>query len=109
MGDIIHPLVHHEMYTIGFTAYQGTYGYGKNGGKGKSVEKESVKSLSCQRARQKYDAPFVLLSYMNDESEYWSNGAIIRFLDYATNTAAPHRSAVMDAVVYIKTVTPIIC
>ena len=109
MGDIIHSLVHHEMYTIGFTAYQGTYGYGKNGGKGKSVEKESVKSLSCQRARQKYDAPFVLLSYMNDESEYWSNGAIIRFLDYATKTAAPHRSAVMDAVVYIKTVTPIIC
>lgn len=106
-GGILHPMFHNEIYTIGFTAHEGTYGYVKKGGKGKSVKKASSKSLSYQLVNQKYDAAFVPLKNISANSQYWSNGAIIRFLDYKTDTAAPDWSAVMDAVVYIKTMTPI--
>jgi erythromycin esterase len=106
-GGILYPEFHDEIYSIGFTAFDGTYGYVKKGKKGSKVKKSSEKSLSYQLANKNYEAAFVSLNKISNDSQYWFNNPVIRFLDYETDTSAPDWSAVMDAVVYIKTMTPI--
>lgn len=106
-GGLIYPEIQKDMYTIGFTAYEGTYGYIKKGKKANKVKESSERSLSHQLANQNYEAAFVSLENITTNHPFWQNNAVIRFLDYQTDTSSPDWSAVMDAVVFIKTMTPV--
>ncbi len=106
MGELLDSGLQKEIYTIGFTALEGTYGYVAKGEEGQKVTAAHEKSLSSQLAKHGYNAAFVPLEEIHKDSDYWLNGAVIRFISYDEHTSSPDWSKVMDAVIYIKTMYP---
>lgn len=54
MGDLIYPEFKEEIYTIAFTAYEGAYGYVREGKSGKKVKTPPSNSVSFQLAQAGY-------------------------------------------------------
>ncbi|MEL6535460.1 MAG: erythromycin esterase family protein [Bacteroidota bacterium] len=107
MGDLTYDQFQDEIYTIGFTAYQGTYGQVDEGKKASPVVQPDKNSLEYALVTQEYTQAFVSLQNA-PRNDFWAGEPTIRLFDYETNTKSSHWHKVLDGVYFIKTMTPVV-
>ncbi|MCI5058084.1 MAG: erythromycin esterase family protein, partial [Flavobacteriales bacterium] len=105
MGDLIYDDFIDEIYTIGFTAFEGEYGLVKPNKKGTSVKSPSQNSLEFQLASKGIAQGFVPLARAENEP-FFSEGTSLRLFDHQSAATSKNWSSIIDAVVFIKTVSP---
>lgn len=101
-GDFIFKEFANEIYTIGFTSYDGEYGYPREGKKGRAVTPPGANSLEYQLANRGIEQAFVSLRHSANEP-FFSNGASLRLFDHSSNATSRNWHEVLDAVYFIKT------
>lgn len=101
-GDLIYKEFASEIYTIGFTSYDGEYGYPREGKKGRAVTPPGANSLEYQLANRGIEQAFVSLRHSANEP-FFSNGTSLRLFDHSSNATSQNWHEVLDAVYFIKT------
>jgi erythromycin esterase len=105
-GDLIYKQFANEIYTIGFTSYDGEYGLPREGKKGRAVTLPGVNSLEYQLANRAAEQAFVSLRQSADEP-FFSNGTSLRLFGHSSNATSKNWHKVLDAVYFIKTMQPL--
>lgn len=101
-GDLIFKEFTNEIYTIGFTSYDGEYGYPREGKKGRAVTPPGANSLEYQLANRGIEQVFVSLRHSANKP-FFSNGTSLRLFDHSSNATSKNWHEVLDAVYFIKT------
>ncbi|MEM8523481.1 MAG: erythromycin esterase family protein [Bacteroidota bacterium] len=108
MGDLVYDEFEEDIYTIGFTAYEGRYGREENVEKGKKVKSpQHTRSLEYQLHQKDHDWAFVSLKNVA-QNPFWSDNPSIRLFDYKSDVESNHWAEVLDAVVFINTMEPVL-
>ncbi|HAA12540.1 MAG TPA: hypothetical protein DCE41_12925 [Cytophagales bacterium] len=107
MGDLTYGQFHEDIYTIGFTAYEGTYGNIVEGKKPSTVEQPDENSLEYALASRDFSHAFVSLQGSAADA-FWAHEPTLRLFDYKTNTKSNQWHQVLDGVYFIKTMTPVV-
>ena len=105
-GDLIYEQFANEIYTIGFTSYDGEYGLLREGKKGVAVKKPEANSLEHQLANRGIKQAFVSLRQSINEP-FFSNGTSLRLFDHSSNATSQNWYKVLDAVYFIQTMKPL--
>ena len=105
-GDLIYKEFANEIYTIGFTSYDGDYGYPREGKKGRAVTPPGANSLEYQLANRGIEQAFVSLRHSANEP-FFSNGTSLRLFGHSSNATSKNWHKVLDAVYFIKTMQPV--
>jgi erythromycin esterase len=105
-GDLIYKQFANEIYTIGFTSYDGEYGLPREGKKGRAVIPPDVNSLEYQLANRGAEQAFVSLRQSANEP-FFSNGTSLRLFDHSSNATSRNWHEVLDAVYFIKIMEPV--
>ncbi|MEM1325667.1 MAG: erythromycin esterase family protein [Bacteroidota bacterium] len=108
MGDLVHDEFKNDIYTIGFTAYEGRYGQEESVEDGKKIKSpQRAGSLEYQLHQKEHDWAFVSLKNAQD-NPFWSENPSMRLFDYKVDVQSNNWSEVLDAVVFINTMEPIL-
>jgi erythromycin esterase-like protein len=105
-GDLIYKQFANEIYTIGFTSYEGEYGLLRDGKKSVAVIKPEANSLEHQLANKGIKQAFVSLRQSINEP-FFSNGTSLRLFDHSSNATSQNWYKVLDAVYFIQTMKPL--
>ena len=105
-GNLIYEQFANEIYTIGFTSYDGEYGLIREGKKGVAVKKPEANSLEHQLANRGVKQAFVSLRQSINEP-FFSNGTSLRLFDHGSNATSKNWHKVLDVVYFIKTMQPL--
>ena len=106
MSNLIHEQIKDDVYTIGFTAYEGKYGTNLTDvKKAYNVVLPPKNSIEYQLANNNYEQAFVSLSNISTE-KFWNSDPVIRLFDYKSNSTSNNWNEIIDAVIYIKTMKP---
>lgn len=104
-GDLLYKTFADDVYCIGFTAYEGEYGQGKENKKGSSVKSPGANSLEFQLANLKINHAFVSLKDVQNEP-FFEGPVVLRLFDHQSNPSSHHWDQILDAVYFIKTMRP---
>ncbi|MFO0433922.1 MAG: erythromycin esterase family protein, partial [Sphingobacteriaceae bacterium] len=104
--NLIYEQFANEIYTIGFTSYDGEYGLIREGKKGVAVKKPEANSLEHQLANRGVKQAFVSLRQSINEP-FFSNGTSLRLFDHSSYVTSKSWHKVLDAVYFIKTMQPL--
>ncbi|MCA6381758.1 MAG: erythromycin esterase family protein [Cytophagales bacterium] len=105
-GNLIYEQFANEIYTIGFTSYDGEYGLIREGKKGVAVKKPEANSLEHQLSNRGVNQAFVSLRQSLNEP-FFSNGTSLRLFDHSSHVTSKNWHQVLDAVYFIKTMQPL--
>lgn len=105
-GNLVYEQFANEIYTIGFTSYDGEYGLLRKGKKGVGVKKPEANSLEHQLANRGVKQAFVSLRQSLNEP-FFSNGTSLRLFDHNSYVTSKKWHKVLDAVYFIKTMEPL--
>jgi erythromycin esterase-like protein/membrane protease YdiL (CAAX protease family) len=105
MGNLIYNSFPNEIYTIGFTAYDGMYGVVDQSKKGTHVKSPNENSLEFQLASRGIENAFITLENSGNES-FFSQGTVLRLFDHQSAASSIQWGKILDAVFFIKTMTP---
>ena len=105
MGNLIYNEFPNEIYTIGFTAYDGMYGLVDQSKKATPVKSPNENSLEFQLASRGIENAFVTLENSGNES-FFSQGTVLRLFDHQSAASSKQWGKILDAVFFIKTMTP---
>jgi erythromycin esterase-like protein len=105
MGNLIYNSFLNEIFTIGFTAYDGMYGVVDQRKKGTPVKSPNENSLEFQLASRGIENAFVTLENSGNES-FFSQATVIRLFDHQSAVSSKQWDKILDAVFFIKTMTP---
>jgi erythromycin esterase-like protein len=105
MGNLIYNEFLNEIYTIGFTSYEGMYGLIHPNEKASPVKLPSVNSLEYQLASRGIENAFVSLSKSGNEP-FFNHGAVLRLFDHQSSSSSMQWDKAIDAVYFIRTMTP---
>jgi erythromycin esterase-like protein/membrane protease YdiL (CAAX protease family) len=105
MGNLIYNEFPNEIYTIGFTSYEGMYGLIHPNEKASPVKLPSVNSLEYQLASRGIENAFVSLSKSGNEP-FFNHGAVLRLFDHQSSSSSMQWDKAIDAVYFIRTMTP---
>jgi erythromycin esterase len=106
-GDLIHPTFKDEIYTIGFTAYDGYYGMVEGDKSGDEIDAPThSNSVEHQLNSRNYEQAFLPLNTTKNDA-FWSNYPSLRLYDYETDLQSNDWSEIVDAVFFIRTMEPI--
>jgi erythromycin esterase-like protein/membrane protease YdiL (CAAX protease family) len=105
MGNLIYNSFPNEIYTIGFTAFEGNYGIVDKNKKGIPVKSPSENSLEFQLASRRIENAFVTLENSGNEL-FFSQGTVLRLFDHQSAASSKQWDKILDAVFFIKTMKP---
>ncbi|MCZ8355371.1 MAG: erythromycin esterase family protein [Cyclobacteriaceae bacterium] len=105
-GNLIYKQFANEIYTIGFTSYDGEYGLLREGKRGVAVIKPKANSLEQQLVNRGVKQAFVSLRQSANEP-FFSNGTSLRLFDHSSHVTSKNWYKVLDAVYFIKTMEPV--
>lgn len=105
-GNLVYEQFANEIYTIGFTSYDGEYGLLRKGKKGVAVKKPEANSLEHQLANRGVKQAFISLRQSLNEP-FFSNGTSLRLFDHNSYVTSKKWHKVLDAVYFIKTMEPL--
>lgn len=105
-GNLIYEQFANQIYTIGFTSYDGEYGLLGKGKKGVAVKTPEANSLEHQLANRGVKQAFVSLRQSLNEP-FFSNGTSLRLFDHSSDVTSKNWHQVLDAVYFIKTMQPL--
>jgi erythromycin esterase len=105
MSNLIYNSFPNEIYTIGFTAYDGMYGLVDQSKKGTPVKPPNENSLEFQLASRGIENAFVTLENSGNEL-FFSQGTVLRLFDHQSAANSKQWGKILDAVFFIKTMTP---
>lgn len=105
-GNLVYEQFANEIYTIGFTSYDGQYGLLRKGKKGVAVKTPEANSLEHQLAKRGVKQAFVSLRQSLNEP-FFSNGTSLRLFDHSSDVTSENWHQVLDAVYFIKTMEPL--
>jgi erythromycin esterase len=105
-GNLLYEQFANEIYTIGYTSYDGEYGLLTKGKKGVAVKTPEANSLEFQLANRGVKNAFVSLRQSLNEP-FFSNGTSLRLFDHDSYVTSKNWHKVLDAVYFIKTMEPL--
>jgi erythromycin esterase-like protein len=105
MGNLIYNEFPNEIYTIGFTAYDGMYGLVDQSKKATPVKSPNENSLEFQLASRGIENALITLENSKNES-FFSQGTVIRLFDHQSAVSSKQWDKILDAVFFIKTMKP---
>lgn len=105
MGNLIYNSFSNDIYTIGFTSFDGMYGVVDQSKKGTPVKLPNEKSLEFQLASRGIENAFVTLE-QSGNGLFFSQGAILRLFDHQSAASSKQWGKILDAVFFIKTMKP---
>ena len=103
MGDIAWKSLGNQLYTIGFTAYEGDVGWANNQYK-RTLEKPDPNSLEGLLFKTGYDNCFLDLSNLNNSGKWLQQKIISRPLGYANMNSDWSQN--MDGIIFTKNMIP---
>jgi len=107
MGNLMAEKYGKSIYTIGFTAYGGSYGRVKDNKKGLPFENAVEGSLEKILVDNNAENGILLLNSSETKPEWFHKNLTIRLFTYNSSTACKDWSCVLDAVFFIKEMKPI--
>ena len=105
MGNFIYNKFPNEIYTIGFTTFDGMYGLVDQNKKGTPVKSPNENSLEFQLVSKGIENAFVTLAKSGNES-FFSRGPVLRLFDHQSSASSKQWDKILDAVFFIKTMKP---
>lgn len=105
MGNLIYKSFPNEIYTIGFTAFDGIYGILDKNKKRTPAKSPSENSLEFQLASKEMENSIVTLEKPENES-FFRQGAVLRLFDHESAARSKQWDKILDAVFFLKTMTP---
>ncbi len=106
MGDLLEKKYLKDIYVIGFTAYEGTYGEVEKGNSGEKIEPAKEGSLEHIIVKSDLKDGMLLLDPKEEKPEWWYSNLTLRLFLYESLTACEDWSEVLDAIFFIKEMEP---
>lgn len=110
MGDLIQSKYQKKIYTIGFTAYEGSYGMATENSSDRIQKIQPAKegSLEKRLVDKGFDNGILLLNTPQKKPDWWYQSPTIRLFTYNSATACKDWSKVLDAVFFIRKMEPVL-
>ncbi|MCH8566928.1 MAG: erythromycin esterase family protein [Balneolales bacterium] len=106
MGEVLRKGMDEEVFTIGFSAYEGAHGIIRLGEEGTEVVPPHEFSIEHEVVRLWHEQAFLVLRDSEPSPGFWEKGPVIRLFDYESDTRSKKWNQILDAVVVIREMYP---